>query len=461
MRVSRRTASSLSPLIFLIAAGAAARGETMSNALVAAYLANPDINQQRAANRAMDENVPRAKSGFLPHLDGLESLGYSTTDAVHGQQLDTKSGTAVINKSRLTIRQMVFDGGATVNQVARAESQVFESRATTDAMEQQILLATATAYMDVLRDTALLDLRKNDVELLIYRLREARARYRISEVTATDVAEVAAFLATARSDYFRQQATLIQSIAAYRRLVGHEPKRLEAARPIDAYLPASLTSAEALALRDHPQIISALHAADAVTSEIHILEARLYPQLNLRNRLGDYIGDHGNKNRNFFLNEGTADVTAPLYDGGSNEALVRAAKERLTEARLKVASMRDLVRAGVMSSWGQLAATKVLVHSAEAAVQSAETAFIGVREEARVGQRTTYDLLRAIQALLQARVTLISAQRDRVVATYQVMAAMGQLTTTRLALSVEPYDPTIHYKMVKDKWIGLRTPEGQ
>ncbi len=154
-------------------------------------------------------------------------------------------------------------------------------------------------------------------------------------------------------------------------------------------------------------------------------------------------------------------VTVPIYEGGEVYARARQAKETLAQSRLQADLQRDSVRAAVVSAWGSLDSAKAVIQSASAAVKAAEIALDGVREEAKVGQRTTFDILQQQQILLNARVTLVTAERDRVVASYAVMGAIGRLSAANLGLDVATYDPTIHFDQVKDKWIGLRTPDGR
>jgi outer membrane protein len=151
----------------------------------------------------------------------------------------------------------------------------------------------------------------------------------------------------------------------------------------------------------------------------------------------------------------------PIYEGGEVYSRVRQAKETLGQTRLQADLQRDIVRAEVVTAWGQLDSARAVIQSSKAAVKSAEIALDGIRQEAEVGQRTTFDILFQQQVLLNARVSLVIAQRDRVVASYAVMAAIGRLAAANLNLSVAQYDPTIHFDQVKDKWIGLRTPDGR
>ncbi len=154
-------------------------------------------------------------------------------------------------------------------------------------------------------------------------------------------------------------------------------------------------------------------------------------------------------------------LSVPIYQGGSEYSLIRQAKETLGQKRLDLDNSRDTVRQNVVQSWGQLEAAKANIQATQSSVQANEIALNGVREEARVGQRTTLDVLNAQQALVNARVSLVSAQRDRVVASYTLLSAVGRLSPQMLGLRVPTYNPRVHYEQVRDSWAGMRTPDGR
>ncbi len=463
----------------LLALTSMLNAETISGALSRAYSGNPDLNQQRAGTRATDENVARAKANYRPQATGTASAGFNRTDYNLGiNTLNTPTtvtsggaspsgGGGSLDQSsfpssaQLTVTQNIFNGNRSANGVKQAESQVFQSREQTRNTEQNTLQNGATAYMNVLRDTAILELNKNNITVLEEQLRQTRDRFNVGEVTRTDVAQSESSLATARSNYFTAQANLQTSIANYRQIIGVEPRRLEAARPIDPLLPRTLDSAIEVSLNEHPSIQAALHNVDVAQLQVQLNEGQLYPTLNVVGQVGAQNAYQGYPNGRQFNGSILGQLSVPLYDGGNTYAFVRQAKELLAQARLQADVQRDTIRANVVSSWGQLESSKAVIRSSMAAVKASEIALDGVREEAKVGQRTTLDVLMAQQTLLQSRVSLVSAQRDRVVASYVVFAAIGKLSAANLGLAVIEYDPTIHFQQVKDKWIGLRTPDGR
>jgi outer membrane protein len=452
------------------------RAETMSSALARAYAGNPDMNQQRAGVRASDENLPRATSTWRPtanatgqyglnHLDETSASGGSSSSRALTGTTSARSGALRANTATwdygLTVTQNLFNGNRTLNGVRQAESNIFGARETLRNTEDNVLLNGATDYMNVLRDTAILDLRKNNIIVLQEQLRQTRDRFTVGEVTRTDVAQAESSLATARSDYFTAQANLETSIANYRQVIGVEPTRLEPARTIESLLPHALGVAVQLALAEHPQVQAALHAVDAAALQVKLVEGELYPTLNLVGSVQNNYNDLGVPGLRFFTGSIVGQLTIPIYQGGEEYARARQAKETLGQARLQADLQRDLVRAAVVSAWGQLDSARAVVQSSTASVKSNEIALDSIRQEAEVGQRTTFDILFQQQLLLNARVALVTAQRDRVVASYAVMAAIGRLSAANLNLNVAEYDPTVHFDQVKDKWIGLRTPDGR
>ncbi|MGI8569088.1 MAG: TolC family outer membrane protein [Methylocella sp.] len=449
------------------------RAETMSSALARAYAGNPDLNQQRAGVRATDENLPRASAAWRPTANANAQFGYNYLDFMTKGGAESgvpSTGQRTNSRQRagtdpgtfdLKITENLFNGDRTLNGVRQAESNIFGARETLRNTEQNVLQNAATAYMNVLRDTAILDLRKNNIIVLQEQLRQTVDRFTVGEVTRTDVAQAESSLASARSDYFTAQANLQTSIADYRQVIGVEPTRLEPARAIDSLLPHMLGVAVQLALAEHPEVQAALHAVDAAALQAKLVEGELYPTVNLVGSVQQNTILNGFPGERLFNAAIVGQLTIPIYEGGEVYARTRQAKETLGQARLQADLQRDTVRAAVVSTWGQLDTARAVIQSSMASVKSNEIALDSIRQEAEVGQRTTFDILFQQQQLLNARVVLVTAQRDRVVASYAVMAAIGRLSAANLNLSVVQYDPTIHFDQIKDKWIGLRTPDGR
>ncbi len=445
--------------------------ETLRSALARAYSGNPDLNRSRAGVRARDEDAPKALAGMRPKANIQATAGpqYGNLRIPAGHSPTTGQrqffGDEYLGYPRgatLTVSQMVFDGGRTENSVRAAESNVFAARSTLRLTEQAILQNGATAYMNVLRDTAVVNLRKNNIAVLEQQRGVTRDRFQVGEVTGTDVAQAEASLAQARSEFYAAQAQLTTSVAGYRQIIGNEPGRLEPGRSLEPLLPRSLNDAIAIALAEHPGVTAALHQADAAEHAVKIAESALSPTLSVSaqvaNQNDSFFGIPGSRQ---FSAAAIGQLNVPLYQGGAEYASIRQAKEQLSQARLNADVQRDSVRASVVSSYGLLETAKASIMSGQAAVKAAETALAGVRDEAKVGQRTTLDVLNAQQALLNARVNLVFAQRDRVVASYAALGSIGRLSASELDLDVAIYDPRLHYEQVKMKWLGAETSVGR
>jgi len=437
--------------------------ETLESALARAYTNSPLINATRAGVRATDENVPRALAGYRPQISATADLNRTWTQQSLLGQTTTSANTRA--ELGLQLTQTLYDGNRTANSVRQAESQVLGARFQLDATVQDTLFTAAQVYMNVLRDTAILNLQRNNVEVLDEQLRQTGDRFEVGEVTRTDVAQSEASLAASRSQVSLAEANLRANIAQYRRVIGAQPRQLGAGRAPDRLIPGSLDAAVAIALEENPSIAVARFNADAAELQVKIAEGALLPTLGVTAAVTQRHDTNATAgglsgSANTTVGQIGARLTVPLYQGGGASAAVRQAKELATQRRFEVEQARDQVRFSVVAAWGALEAARAQITAAQVQVEAAETALTGVREEARVGQRTTLDVLNAQQQLLNARVNLITAQRDRVVQSYAVVQAMGRLTPQRLALAAPLYDPKVHYDQVRGLLWGTSTPSG-
>lgn len=445
-----------------------ASADTLEWALTQAYQNNPTINAQRAAVRATDESVPQALSGYRPKISATASVTEqyveqktktSTTDPA---TYNTSRGNTAVQSYGATITQNVLNGFQTANRTRQAESQVSGARETLRNTEQQVLLSAATAYMNLLRDGAILDLQRRNVEVLQEQLRQTRDRFNVGEVTRTDVAQSESRLAAGRSSLLTAESNYTTSRSTYRQVIGVEAGKLAAASPVDRLSPKALPQAIAEARTIHPSVTTAQFTVDAALLQVKINEGSLYPTLNV---VGSATKGYGASQSlttiEQFVGSAAAQVTIPVYQGGSEYSLIRQAKETLSQRRVDLDTAREQAQQTVVQSWGQLEAAKAQIQATQAQVAAAEIALNGVREEARVGQRTTLDVLNAQQELVNARVSLVTAQRDRVVASYTLLGAAGRLSAQVLGLAVPIYDPVTHYHQVRDSWVGVRTPDGK
>jgi outer membrane protein len=391
-------------------------------------------------------------------VTGTADIGAQYVESV--TQGRGNSQTSFPRGAGVQVDQTLFNGNRTYNSTQQAESQVLGSRETLRNTEQTVLFQGTSAYMNVLRDTAILNLQRNNVEVIEEQLRQTRDRFNVGEVTRTDVAQAEARLAAGRSQVSLAESNLRASIAVFRQVIGVEPRQLAPGRPLDRLLPRSVDAAVQIGLGEHPGIKAALHAVDVAELQVKVTEGELYPTIGLTGSATERFDVQTSGDQRFTA-AAVARLTVPIYEGGEVYARVRQAKETVGQRRIEADITRDQVRATVVSSWGQLEASRAQILAAQAQVEAGEIALSGVREEARVGQRTTLDVLNAQQELLTARVNLITAQRDRVVNSYAVVQAMGRLSTRALGLNIAQYTAKEHFDQVKGLWIGVRTPDGR
>lgn len=454
--VSRKTLAGAVAVVGLLVNAQGANALSIKEALAATYQNNPTLNASRAQLRVTDEGVPQALAGWRPSIIASGNYGYQWQES-QGTNRNRNEYTA-----SLQVTQPLFRGFRTVNSTRQAEAIVRAQREDLRTAEQTALFQAATAYMDVIRDTALVSLRRSDLKFQEEQVRASKDRFNVGEGTRTDVSQAESGRARAQSTLNTALANLNTSRAIFRQVIGIDPKNLSARTNVTSLLPKTVASAISIGQDEHPAIQSSQFLVDAAQFAVKTAQGVLLPTADLQGTLSysdnNLPGVSGNPTRTASI---FGRVTVPIYQNGSEYSVVRQSKEDLGRTEILVDVSRDNIRAQAISSWGQLNASIASITAAEAQVAAARLALEGVIEEQRVGQRTTLDVLDTQSDLVDARVTLVTAQRDRVVAAYAVLSSVGRLDYDNLALSGARYDPTEHYRLVRDKWIGLRTPDGR
>ncbi|WP_433995192.1 TolC family outer membrane protein [Bradyrhizobium canariense] len=467
-RVMTRHRSGVAPVLatwttlaFCCALPSAAWAEALPEALAKAYQTNPQLNAERARQRATDENVPQALAGYRPQIVASLSAGLQS---VRNLLPDNTIQTANLKPwiIGVTVTQTLFNGFRTANNVRAAELQVQSGREALRNVGQGVLLDAVTAYTNVLANQSLVEAQRSNVAFLRETLSVTQRRLNAGDVTPTDSAQAEARLNRGLADLNAAEVALAVSQAVYAQVIGNAPSQLRAAEVVDRYLPKSREDALTMAIRQHPAVMAAGFDVDVASTNIRVAEGALLPSAGVQGS--------ASKSRNNDPTLGTfaedqasivANVTVPIYDGGQAAAQTRQAKEITAQSRLVLDQVRNQARTAATSAWVANEGAKVAVSASESEVKAATVALQGVQREAAGGQRTTVDVLNSQADLIQAKARLIGALRDRVIASYTLLSAVGHLDVKTLSLNTPDYLPEVHYQQVRDAWHGLRTPSGQ
>jgi outer membrane protein len=442
-------------------ASAQSAAETLPEALVRAYQSSPQLNADRARQRGNDENVPQALSGYRPQI--VASLG-AGLQAVRNTLPDNTLQGATLRPWTIgvTVNQILFNGFKTANTVRAAEFQVLSGREALRNTGQGVLLDAVTAYMDVLANQALVESQQTNVNVLREIQETTRRRLAAGDVTPTDTAQAEARLSRGLADLNAAQVALNISKSLYTQVIGIEPGRLVAASAVDRLSPISLAASIETGYQENPALQGAIYDVDTAQTSISVAESTLLPtvavQANVsRSKESDStLGTFGTDQASVI-----GQVNVPIYDGGLAASQTRQAKEALSQSRLVLEQVRNQTRTAIVSAWVSNEGTKIALTAVESEMRAATVALQGVRREAAGGQRTTIDVLNAQQDLTNARLRLIQSQRDRIIASYTLLSAIGRLGVHTLNLNTPDYLPEVHYHQVRDAWHGLRTPSGE
>jgi len=450
--------------------GMAAQAETitLNDALGLAYETNPNLDASRAGLRATDENVAKANAGWRPTVNINGQYGYereqfgdiSATDPTTGVTGLVQPGGAITDhplQGQLTVTQPLFRGGKTIAEVGRAKALVRQGRAQLIDSEQQTLLNGVTAYMNVVRDTATVKLRENNVAVLQKQLDATSKQFQVGELTKTDVSQSQARLAGAQAQLTLARGQLASDRAVFEQVIGRPAEALEE-QPALPKLPATEEEAAATGSKNNPIVVGARDAERAADLAVDDALGSLSPQIGIQGQYqyqqssaGAQFGQPGNAH----VTTVYAQVTVPIYQGGSEYADIRQAKELHSQSQLQVVAADRQVQADVQSAWNTYVAAKAAIASNQAQVDADQIAYEGVKKEQEVGGRTILDVLNAQQELLNAQVSVVSSTRDAYVAAYQVLQSMGQLTARYLKLNVKYYNAHEHYDSDHARWIGF------
>lgn len=447
----RRLVAAMALLTWNLENMAQAWAETLAEALTAAYLSNPQLLARRAQGRAMHEGMPQALANWRPSLT-LNLQGG------RGRYEDSRSISSLdqirtLRSGSVGITQPLYRGGRTVAATKEAEAKIHAEWAQLINVEQTVLKDAVQAYLDVVRDKAVLELDISNEQVLQRQLEATRDRFRVGEITQTDVAQAEARLARATATRLAAEGTLQSSRVTYERVVGTMPGNDLVFPPSPANLPQSLPEATEAAMAVNPLVNAAEYTARAAQHGVNRVQGELRPTVNLEGRLSR-SWDQAYRDSRTEAAEIMVTVNVPLYQQGTVYARLREAKHIAGQRRLESNQAQRTAIESATQAWEEWQSTRAQIESFQAQIVAAEVALEGVKREAQVGSRTVLDVLNAEQELVDARVALVRAWRDELQAEYQLLTAVGRMTAKAIGLKVDIYDPNVHYRAIKDRWFG-------
>jgi outer membrane protein len=428
-----------------------AQAESLLESLSDAYNYSPQLDAQRAQLRATDEDVARANSGYRPSISATFDAGRQRT------RVQPNFGTAGTTSARgysVQLVQPIFRGFRTTSAVSAAEASVRAGREQLRQVEQQVLLEAVTAYASVLQDQAIVKFNQLNTAFLTTQLNANRERYKVKELTQTDVAQSEARRALGLSDLELAIANLKSSNAEYERVVGHPPNNLVETSTSPAQLPKTLPEAISIGTAESPQVISALYQEQAARYQIDETRGELLPDAQVE---ATYSGRYDSSRQNDETETASivGRVNVPIYAaGGEVYARVRKAKQEHLQRIQQIEQARAAAKALVVQQWSQLQGARAQREANLAQIKSSKTAVDGVKAEEKVGNRTITEILDAQRELLQAQIQLERTKRNILVGAYGTISAIGRLSLSELGTTAPVYDPEAHYAETQNRWIG-------
>ncbi len=448
--------SALAALALLTFIPHAHAAQSLEEALASAYRSNPQLQAERARQRATDEGVARALGGFRPTIVVTGEAGRAVDEFRTRNSFSGATNVTDVNRGPRTyqaqMRQPLYDGGQALSDYRRSEAIVEQGRARLISAEQAVLQEAARAYVDVARDYRVVALTRDNIDYLTEVQKAIRARFAVKDVTNTDVAQADARLARGLADSQAAQGALARSRSAYARVIGEETVGELEMPPPPTKLPETLETALG-DVENNPDLRSARFVEVAARAQIGVVRSGLLPDLSLRGA----VRRQDEADQKHFERD-TAEVllqlSVPIYEGGISAAQTREAKHIASQRQLELEQATRAATDAVRAAWEALISSRARITSIRENVAAAELALVSVTEEAKVGARTVLDRLNAQQELLDSKVSLLRAQRDEFIATNDLLSAIGKMTAQNLELPVEHYDPVGNYARTRGRWFG-------
>ena len=440
-----------------------AQADNIKEALSHSYLANPQLNAQRANTRAVDEVMPQARGQWMPQATGQANAGIMNQNLLANRYDQSVFGRDGVDQKTITnpvgatgiVSWNIFNGFRGVNGINQASAQIHQSREILRNIELQVLQQSASVYMGLLADIAIYDAQTDYVKFLEKQLEDTKLKLEGGEVSMTDVNQTQNYLFQGKAQKVQSYIRLQASLAAYKQVIQSAPVKLEPAKPIDHLIPANLKDSIRYADSNNPAIIAARYNVEINTFAVKIAEGALAPTVSAQTSIGQNWNYFGTTGQRLYQGSGSIQLNVPLYEGGVYYSQVRQAKEKLGEAELLYDQQVNATHQQVEASWAAYQNAQKFLEAARKEVKYAQESLEGLREEVKYGTRSVWEVLNYQQRLVQARIEFISGQRDRVLSSYNMLAAIGGLSANMLDLDVPHYQAGDHYDRVKNQFFGL------
>lgn len=427
--------------------------QTVFEALSDTYNTNPTLQAQRAYLRAIDENVAIAKSGFRPTISIKGTYNNTDTSYDNYNQAQDSANTS----ASAVISQPLFNGFSTINTIKASDKTVKAEQQNLYNVEQSVFLEASKAYLNVVQNAAIVNLQKNNEQLLKRKLEETTERFNVGDVTRTDVSQAKARYSQAQAATISAEGDLEASKAIYTQIIGSKPEALSEPKNLSKYIPNNFNDALAYAKEHNYAVLAAKEALQSMEYTVAANTGALLPQVSLdgsanthRTDPDAHIKDHKQDNFQVGVN-----MNVPLYDAGEKRAKIRQSKYQKWQSQELLLKAERQAVSDITQAWEYMASNHARIKSIKEEIKANEVALEGVQKEETLGNRTILDVLDAYNELLTSKVSEVKARRDYFVSAMQVLMAMGKLTANELNLAVDIYDAEKYYKETKGKWLSL------
>jgi len=399
--------------------GSTSQAETLQEAVQYMIETNPDVRAGAYNRLARDQEVRQAFSAYLPSFDVVGGVGYTDADKPVDDTFNPEQLT-------LSLRQNVFTGLATKNEVERQESRVRSSAYRLQSTSENTGLRTTEVYLQVLRKQELHDLAKENLAIHVRIADQIKLRSESGLDRKADMDQVNSRLNLAKSNVVITQTNLIDAQTNYLTVVGHLPENLIKPEFPDSMLPVSMEEADQIALLSHPALKGAVADLDARKSQEKVAKAPYWPILDIE------VDKNWAEETSYSYNE-QDDFTAllrlryNLFRGWRDKARKLETKHLVSEALETRNNTHRQVIESMRLSWMSYKSVMDRINYVRERVENATATAASYNKQWNIGQRTLLDVLDTEAERIDSMKDLVGAEYDGMYAKYRIMNSMGHL----------------------------------
>ena len=410
---------------------------SLSQALLQAYINNPELNAERENIQVSKEDLNISKSEFLPTVTLLATKSQENTEKLTDRNGTNSAITDVDPKSQsIVIEQKIFQGFAGLAGIEKSKIGINLADVKLLKTEQEILYKAVEAYSGLIFANEKFKINQNNINLLERQAETDQARLERGQITLADLAQSESSLAGAQAKFIKARNEVVTATLVYENIVGpiNSLDILDEKLDLNFEIPKDLNKAIDISKRNNPNLIISKLEYEQSEKDVIIARSELSPSATLSfnsSRTDDTSSTINERDKEILK----ATISWPIFNGRKNTASLNRSKNLKNRNKLLFDNAIKKNQTNVASAWSNLQSSRSLLNSVKLQVKAAEIANEGITVEYESGLgRSTLDVIQSNSILLSSKISLADAKRNYLLSQFGLLQSVGLLNSNYLKL---------------------------